>query len=628
MNFIWTILSSESKNPNFDMLDDQENIFNVPHTLPSSTHPVALATRTPTSLVKADASKLMPDYGGLLEVPGTRSKQYCLRKGIPFHIRPYCAQIMGTGVEEVRKESEDSVNLVVASYLEEQREPTCHSPISVIRAVGSTLYLNALRTIPEQHSEVLESSTYAHVPYPHQISGLKYCDRIGSFLIVKFEQGVKLLRLNEAFQISSYESPESSDTEEDEPKIGRVSISNEMALDFIGSFPELRGLRFGDACLTSSQRTVAMTSSDTRNIYIKLYDVSNSKKYYKTIIKARDDNAQVMTRRARQSLPDGTRLPRSFVPIRQPYESMQQLENDPHHLIHLTLTTSNRVSLVDIRSNSIYHDYVDRFKLVSALPTEHFNQVVFSRANGQQFYLLSNERIRVFDKRFLSQPMLSMEHMLDSSYHDVMKMKLIGHQEDDIETLCISTYGRLCFMSLDRGGLAHSLLDNSGELLNPRSLHLPLHEPSPAEVLGEVKNELHGLDVTTSKLFSNDRMAFSVIQLCHEGHIYVRGFERPPEDDQTLKTPSQASLSVRRIKSRKLQMDEPASRSFKLVELSEAGNGRRRRRSESPERESDEEDEDVFLDALDTSFIIDAEDKLTSDKAREKMELRKRLYKR
>lgn len=595
-------------------MDEQENIFDVPHSLPSSAHPIALATRTPTGLVKVESTKFIPDYGGSLEIPGTKSKRYCLRKGLPFCMEPKYLHIIGSGKGIPQKKSDDATSLIVASYL--NPGPGSAPTVSVIRAIGSTLYFNAVQTVPCGTPDIIESSIYSHVPYPFNISGLKYCDTLDKLLLVKFEQGVKLVRLNQSYKISgAYITPESSDTEEEEVNSDKVSLSDQTVMNFVGSFPERRGLQLGDVCLTTNQRTLATASSDQKNIYIKLYDINRSKKFCKTIVKARDDNAQIVTQRAQEHAVDRKKTLRSFISIREPVELMQQLESNPFQLLQMMLTTSNRVSLVDIRSDSIQHNYVDRFRLLSALPTELFSQIRFSKKTDQQFYLLSNERVRVFDKRFLSQPMVSLEHMLDPTTHASMNMRLISRDQSDIETLCISSNGRLCFTSFDQSIRSQSLIPNSGDLVNPCSLHAPFHEPSPAEISGKPSDELSCLDVSNENVFANDQFAFSVFQLSQDGDISVRIFEKSSDEQQTIKIPSQAKIVLEQHKLHKPQMEKYHSN---------IDNDLTRIRQPIPDISEDE-----CLNILDSSSIVCAEDKLASKRALEKFDMMKmKLYKR
>lgn len=601
------------------MLSDQENIFDVPHSLPSSAHSIALSTRTPTTINKIQNAKFMPDYGGNLEVPGTQTKHYCFRQGIPFNTNPHYVRVVCANEESRKYTYETANNLIVAAYLNKYREDDTLSYFSVIRALGANLYFNAVRRIPYDPPEIQSSTIYAHIPYIYNITGLKCCDTLDKFLVVKFDRGVKLLRLNRSFQLppatlNLREKDDEDDNDENEA-IEDIADPNQSAFDFVGSFAGRRNFQVRDACLSTNQNILATASSDRKDIDINLYDIAKSKKCYKTLVKTRDDNAQLACRTDHIDMTEGPRRKslRSYVPVKSSFEELHQIENDPGHLIHMSLTTSNRVAAIDIRSDSIWQDYVNRHKLQSVTPTEIFKQIAYSRRNDQQFYLLSNEKVRVFDKRFLSQPMNSLEHNLDSTDYDMLSMKLINNDLDRTETVCLSSFGRLCFMSFDQTHKTHSIVGHSGELVNPTSLHMPLQEPSPIEITMKQSDELYGLDIGKELIFARNDIAFSVVQLSQEGDICIRGYEQESDNLKPVRVISQAKAALEQHKSLEFHQSY------------------RRFNSNLTDREIDRSiavceagDSEDFFNILDTSTLLEAEERTMSKRASQKYELMKR----
>lgn len=146
----------------------------------------------------------------------------------------------------------------------------------------------------------------------------------------------------------------------------------------------------------------------------------------------------------------------------------------------------------------------------------------YSCKNSYQFYSLSNVHVRVFDTRFPGVPVNQLNHMLDSRSYDAMNLKVINIGQGNLETLCVSSRGRLCFFTFDQ-----KLKD---KLINPRSNHTPYHEPSLEEMILEGNSELFGLDVKDQIENNSLKDLFSVYQLTDDGDISVRRFLPNDED--------------------------------------------------------------------------------------------------
>jgi hypothetical protein len=562
----------------------------------------SVASRTPSGHTKVESNKYMPDYGGILEVPGTKTKQNGLKVGIPFDMNPYYVRIVSDTEQRVSPEPRGPDCLLAVSYLNADGYDDLYSSefsFSTIRAVGKTLSLDLVKSIPCQPTapEIHQYTTYGHVPYSYNITGLKYCDNVDNYVIVKFAQGVKLIKLNKLYrmppeiQFDSTNCESDSETEVDEDN--RIPMPDQSALTSIDSFAEKPGAQVKDATMSINQDWLYIASSDERNLYVKLYDLSTSKQCYNILTKTRDDDVKIRVdeSKRKQSL-------RSFIPSKPSFEELQQIVCDPSHLINSLMITSNSIGLVDPRESSISIYYADKFKMLSTSPTERFKQIEFSHFNDNQFYLMSDEKLRALDKRYPSKDMNIMNHMLDTADYDVMTMKLAAMERSEQETLCLSVYGHICIFSFDQSQFTHSLISSAGKLINPRSLHKPVHEPSPTSISGKVSDELYGLALTSkTMIFDSKDIMFSILQLSQEGDVCVRGFLTPRDNFLNFESCS-TRRSTRPGQPKTNPDQEPSQRS----ELEETDNYAVQNPTDSQHSQ---------LNILEADCIIEAEKQLT-----------------
>jgi hypothetical protein len=279
------------------------------------------------------------------------------------------------------------------------------------------------------------------------------------------------------------------------------------------------------------------------------------------------------------------------------------------------MVTSNRVSLVDPREKSIAMSYADKFKILSASPTERFKQVEFSHFNTQQFYLMSDERIRAMDKRYPSKDLNILDHMIDSSTYDMMTMKLAASEKAKQETLCLSAYGNICIFSFDQSCYTHSLLVSPGRLVNPRSMHNPIHEPSPTVISGKAADELYGLAVSSGSIFESDDVLFSTLQLSQEGEVCVRGFLTPRDSFLDFGDNSTAMPMIKAIKKSCSTNEKPSNPDLEDLDDSES-------------RVQDPADDENQINILDPSYVLEAEKLLTTKRANLKYEWMKKKMRR
>jgi len=465
----------------------------------------------------------MPDYGGVLEIPGSDIKQHGLNRGLPFSKSPLNVEIA----------TENDKYLKRMNVKPQLRVPDCiiithlfpsesDGAFTIIRANGKNIHFDSVQKVKlddpskSKHSFSEHPIQYVHIPYNYEVTGLKHQDFAEDMLIVKFQQGVKLLKLNKNYRLPQY------DLESD------AQFCGQPAFDFLASYPASNSI-IKDACFNTSQNSLGILSNDIQRMEIKLYDMMRSQRCYKLISETLQDDSRMSRSIGINNGLDRKRSLRSFVPAKLAFETPRQIENDPSHMVNMIVTTTNRVSLIDPRSDSLKHIFVDRYKLSHVFGTERFIKMEFSKRNNYQFYLLSNMKLRVFDRRFLSQQMNSLEHLLDVVEIDEMNMKVIDL--DPLETICMSSRGQLGFVTFDQS--RRSISENLGPLLNPKSIHPPFVEPSPMSVNEESSSELYGLSVTTESVFQDEQISFSIAQCRMNGGINVRGFQRPRYQDSS-----------------------------------------------------------------------------------------------
>lgn len=569
------------------MLGNHDPLFNIPYTLPSNTHSITIASRRPTA-GNIQSTKYMPDYGGMLEIPGGNFKQNGLATGYPFSPEPHYLRLMSN--EPENQEGPSCLNCVaIASYIESQER----RQFTTIRAIRSTLYLDSALVYSDDNGNferVYDSTTYAHIPYPYNISGIKYDEDLNDLLMVKFSRGLKLLQLNKSYQLPVWNNDDESDGE------SPVLDVSQSALQFIESFPERKGYKFKDACLHPHSRgMIALASSSDQDLQVRLFDISRSPKVpYNTIQRSLiDDSYEGPTQISRrQTL-------RSFKPTKSFIESVQQLDCDISHLFNIVLTTTHKVSIIDPRLQGLGQTIIDKNNMNSLFPSELIVKTNLSRRCDNQLYCMSNMNLWVLDRRFPSNPISTTTHMLEPTSHESMHMKLIQLNEG-LETLCMSSNGRLAMVTFDRTRAA----SEADSLVTPRSRHLPVHEPSPAETTGSHANELIGLSVTTKPIF-DEGVVFTVAQLSFEGDVCIRGYQANGHQEARRKT--QAAIIIEQNRSRHFNSKTPKiSRELEERDLE----------SNSGDVETDTE----YIDITTTEDITELDRNLRSTRASKKLE--------
>lgn len=522
------------------MIESEDPTFDVIYSLPVVAHSVAIANRTPTSGF-GQKSKYMPDYGGVLETPISHLKNNAMGKGLPFKQKSSFSRIS-------RKDNESKAILTsndclaVASYLESDDR----RQFSAIRAVGKDLYFDSLKEIKEDD---YTSIPYAHVPYADNILGIKRSITCSEeYIMVKFSQGLKIIKLDKSYQMSRRHEVYTDDTECD-INIEQSNCTN--ALDFVGSVLERPTHYLKDASLSPFNQTMQAVASDNSEEHqVKLYDLSANPRIpiYSITWASHENHSSKITETSGMTLRRRTiPISRTFVPIKQASRGLQQIDHIPCHLVNMLATTDYQICMIDPRQSSRSHIYVDKTKIPSFYPIEFLRRTELSKWNSYQFYSLTNVHLRVFDTRYPGTPMNQVNHMLDSDSYDAMNLKLVGYDRTNLETLCVSSFGKLCFSTFDQ-----TQTDN---LVNPKSTHLPYHEPNLFELVSDENSEMmRGLDVRYEDAPIESDRKFSVIQLLNNGDIFIRGYLPPQKDnDGTIGEAGVAESVVRREQLRKLQ---------------------------------------------------------------------------
>lgn len=510
------------------MLDDQDNVFDIIYSLPVIGHSAAIATRTPTAGY-GQQSKYMPDYGGIMETPFSNLKNNALASGLPFQPTSIYRNISKLetphGIPLTKQISNDC--LIVSSHF----DSASPDKYSVIRAIGTHLYFDFIQdNILDSGAQESSTKNYAHVPYSDDITGIKMSGNQKELLTVKFLQGVKTIKINPTYEVTLDDNSSSS-------------APSGFAVNFLTSIAERQQLQVKDVCLNPFNKLIQAIASDNADAaQVRIFDISaDSRRPIQTVnIDSRGNGATGVVNNDRVLR---NRIVRVFEPAKPALRGIQEIDNIPFHLVNMMLTTDQKVELIDPRVERATQTYVDRTKIPSFYPIEFLRRTRYSRKNSHQFYSLTNVHLRVFDTRFPGVQLNQQNHMLDSETYDSMNLKVINNNQNDLETLCVSSQGRLCFSTFDQ--------TQESKLINPRANHLPYHEPSLEEMILEGNSELFGLDIrdNVKNWKSSTKELFHIYQLTVDGDISVRKFLPNDEDRcQDIVHETQASKIIRRDK--------------------------------------------------------------------------------
>lgn len=554
-----------------EIFDDVVKNLVIEYTLPVIAHSVGVATRTPTAGY-GQHHKFMPDYGGALDLPGKKLKNYSLVDGKPFKIKSQNQKIIITNKNESHTNigliSEDS--FVATRYL----DSTPNDQISTLKAIGENLFINSIENIDNDQTDSPNNDTqlYGQLCFDEDISGLKHTNHINDHLIVKFPRRVKTLRLERSYDLSNG-YPDDIDPYE-----------------IIVSLSEKSSFNIKDSCLNPFNKSIQAIASEIDNQYqVKFYDITKSRQHFHKISWESDvaniNPPTVVTSR-------NTSRSQTYYPLRNS-EEVQQLSNIPSHLVNLHVATSFNVALIDPRLQRLGQVYVKKAQLVSAYPIEEFERLEYSAKNDYQFYCLSNVFLRVFDTRYPGLPVNQVNHMLGTIPPDRLNIKLVDKQCESKEILTISNGESLCFISFDH--------DKTIDMINPKSLHQPFHSANPWKIENQ-STRLYGLST------ESDRIGyFRILQMDAIGDIVSRKFEFISKHEQEsnlhdcdmddiiaeINTHTNENLTRDRISCRRFDERE---RNFT----------------------EDVEFEEEFLNIFDTNALIELEDKIESTRARDR----------
>lgn len=465
--------------------------FDIIHSIPVITHSAALANRTPTSNY-GQATRFMPDFGGILETPNEILKNNALSQGIPFSLI--------SGPIQLKSKSADDLNIKNIRRLKKCLVATSHlgsakdDLITLIRAIGNHLYLDLLEEINLQPS----ANQYATKTFQDPIQFIKYDAAVPELLPVGFTQNVKALKLNSSYNPRVQCEDISSNLDRD-PIL-------EPATQDIATVKETDGFYIKDACFNRFNKSLLSVASDNyEECQVRIYDISKPSKSFYLISWPAPSMVEANVNPSASPMHLRNRKVRRFVPVKPAVRGIQQVENIPSHLVNLFVTNDYQTVLIDPRSDCIGQIYVDKTQVPSFYPVEYLRKTQFSQHNSYQFYSLSNVHLRVFDTRYPGTPMNQLNHMLDSDSYSSMEMKSISYHENKLETLCLSSPERNCFVTFDRC--------RNSQLVNPKSVHMPYHENPP-------RNELYGLAVYVSEPGDQASTTFRLMQISDRGHIF------------------------------------------------------------------------------------------------------------
>lgn len=569
------------------MLQNDDPIFDVVHSLPVLSYSVALAQRTP-AVGFNQRTKYMPDYGGYLETTESCLKNNALASGIPFNTKPTRTRMKLPNLDEETSKPVICSNdcLIVTSYLNSDT----HHDLSVIRLLGSNVTLHSLKQVPGERYDLLH---YGHISMKNRHpKGLKLIEaRNDDYLLVKYAKSVKVYNLNRSFDCDSLDN---GDDGEREPTHHRKA-----------SITDRTGYAIRDASLNPYNNNVLGIASDNSNIHsIKLYDLSSSSRQpFSNIEWATLGNEFPSAESCLLSKELRGRVVRTFIPMRPTNWGTQQLDHIPFHLCNLLVTNEHNISLVDPRSSTLAQSYITKAELPSFFPVEFLRRTIFSKKNDYQFYSMTNVHLRVIDTRYPGVPVAQIGHMLESETYSSMDMKSINYQDLNLETLCCSSSSRICFLTFDQSKL--------GSLVNPKSTHLPYHDSSLNENRASGDLPAFGLCAIAAKLSKSIYEMFSIFQLSIRGDLLVRSYTMADELD--------IEQSLARVNLIDEDQARPVEDPTSTVPIRQA--------HELPDRVVVETQSSPILedliDLLDSSFLDEVENKLESKRSQEKYQLMK-----
>lgn len=507
-----------------DLDIDKSSIdINVPYTLPVSTHSLGLTTRAITAWF-GEQVKFVPDYGGVIEIPGSFIKNNGLRSGIPvqcdikFKHRTHIAKNHGDLIPRLI-DPPPSNCLVATRYL------NCHNDrnFSTITALGSDLFINSIefdepKTCGDDIGK-FDSKLYSHTHYSDDIINLKPVHDLKDYLILMYDKGIKIAQLNKLFL--PCDNFDVSDVDE-KGQMERSEIKR--ALDIKLSISESASINVKDSCLNHFNKSILGIATEQNSKHeVKFYDIGKSKSHYHKITWECNNSlswpAKLPTSRARNT--------RAYASTKPTYDEIRHLDNVPNHLVNMMMLTNFSAVLIDPRLDRLAMDYIQKSKTYNFYPTERLYDMKFSQHNAYQFYCSSDTFVRVIDTRYPGTPVNQLNHMLDIDPGTKTNMIVtpIDFVEEGLETLFLSVPDRLCLMTFHQ--------DASSSIVNPKSRHQPWHEHNNSGLLDQF-DDLYGLAIINEN--NNTRIEnsgqFNVVQTTNSGFLSIRRFNTKSEDDE------------------------------------------------------------------------------------------------
>lgn len=563
-------------------------LFNIIHSLPASSHSVGLAGKSP-AMAFDHSSMYFPDYGGLLELPNLTLKNYALGRGFAFYRKPIFGKLTPTSYRLKGRSQAPDDGLVVTSYLwnDDNRQ------YSVIRALGSSIYLDSVTETPSETCIEVSSKQYGRINMEEQISGIKYCPSVPDTLLLGCRRVASIIKLNQSFEVDRETNMAEDPTDQDKTPFHELSsIDSEM------------NSSIKDACINPNNPNIQTIASEERNSrMLKIYDISKDTKSPFQVFHwlTEDDDALAHLEEDKGSSSTGRRK-LTFKLAKKINHGIQQIDNIPTHLVNMLVTTDYRTFLFDPRQKRPTSNYVDKSKLDSFLPIEFLRKHQFSLRNSNQFYSLSNVGVRVFDFRYPGMAVNQLSHMLDSESHGDLNLRVVGLFDSLSETLCISASGRLCFMTFDQSQESY--------LINPRSEHMPYHENFVNERSTDAQEKLVGLDVVPNKITDDPTgEMFSVFQMYDTGALCIRRYMSPSLRQDEAELDAQVLL----LNENELLEDMTSNSYSKIPEESDL-----LPRDVLEDVREEVQDDSIQLNILDSSSMMDLNVEFESQRAVER----------
>lgn len=410
-------------------------MLGVEYTLPVNSHSASLATKTP-SMHYVCEPKFIPDYGGAVEISNSNIKNNSLYASHPYRIDQYRGIFSPSYTFKPR-------NLSYNNCLDYHQ---INEALTVIHSYDDKVCVTRTHDIKSKQLDFQPN----HMSLNDVIVGIKR--EAGERLLVTKQNGIQVININsqDSNFAKSYDN----------------SFSNESDKTFTIKFNEKCDAI--DSSMNKFNNFLSFGGNFNDSILINIIDFNNN--YTQPIYSIKIPTTKCL------SLDNEIRdykSGRKFIAL-DDVEKVISINHSNNHIALLEFLTSDSFRIVDPRKPMNKQiDISSVTSLPSCSPIERFTGIKPSFRNQNQYYLLSNVHLRVFDSRWPGIPMNQLNHMLDSKLYLNYGIEVFNRNNSTHEMIACRCSNRICLLSFNQDSLL--------PLKNPKSLHPPFHDIVPSE---------------------------------------------------------------------------------------------------------------------------------------------------